>query len=93
LEITVHWLRETPELLLSIAVSVSFTVFSTSFNYFAMRRGLLTVGQGSQGLLCDLAQMPRLIWAYCAAIAKLVARAVTAPWSLTQRRCCDQNEV
>ena len=62
---TIHWLRGTPELLLSIAVSASFTLVSTSFNYFAMRRGLLTVGQGSQGLLRDLAQMPRCVAIYC----------------------------
>jgi len=93
LEITLHWARGTPELLLSIAVSLSFTVFSTSFNYFAMRRGLLTVGQGSQGLLPDLAQMPRLVCAYCVAIGGFAARIGTAPWRLTQQRCCDQNEV
>lgn len=93
LEITLHWLRGTPELRLSIGVSVLFTVFSTSFNYFAMRRGLLTVGRGSQGLGHDLAQMPRLVWAYCAAIGGLVARLATAPWRPAQQRCCDQNEV
>ncbi|MEX2300662.1 MAG: hypothetical protein WD733_06980 [Bryobacterales bacterium] len=92
LEITVHWLRGTPDLFLSIAVSVGFTVFSTSFNYFAMRRGVLTVGQGSQGLGQDLAQMPGLVWAYCGAIGVLIARAATAPWRLSPRRCCDENE-
>jgi hypothetical protein len=93
LEIAMHWLRGTPELFLSIGVSVSFTALSTSFNYFAMRRGLLTVGQGSQGLLRDLTQMPRLICAYCAAGAGLIVRAATAPWRSAPRRCCDQNEV
>ncbi len=92
LEFLVHWLRGTPELFLSIGVSISFTVFSTAFNYFAMRRGLLTVGQGSQGLLRDMAQMPRLVVSFCIAIGKLIGRAATAPWRLSQRRCCDQNE-
>jgi hypothetical protein len=93
LEITVHWFRGTPELLWSVVASMLISALSTSFNYFAMRRGVLTVGQDSQGLLHDLARMPRLLWTYCAAIGRLVSRAVTAPWRLNQRRCCDQNEV
>ena len=93
LEITVHWLRGTPELLVSIGVSMIFTILSTSFNYFAMRRGLLTVGQGSQGLLCDLAQMPRLIVSFFATVGGCVWRAATSPWRVNERRCCDQNEV
>lgn len=97
LEFTLHWFRGTPALLVSIAVSVSFTVVSTSFNYFAMRRGLLTVGQGSQGLLYDLAQMPLLIWRYFGAIGGFFVRLFQprlagVPGRVDQRRCCEQNE-
>jgi len=59
-ELLVHWFRGTNELLLSIAVSAVFTVVSTQFNLFAMRRDVLIVGDGSRSLLGDLRQVPRL---------------------------------
>lgn len=64
LEFLVHWLRGTPELGLSIASSLAFTVLSTSFNLFAMRRGALTVGSGSRPLHEDFGRMPQLILSY-----------------------------
>ena len=47
LEFLVHWLRGTPKLAISISASVIFTALSTSFNVFAMRHGVLTVGRKS----------------------------------------------
>ena len=44
LEFIVHWWRGTANLGLSITVSLCFTAVSTSFNLFAMRRGVLIVG-------------------------------------------------
>lgn len=64
LEIAVHLARGTPELLVSILASAAFTVLSTSFNVFAMRRGALTTGDGSQPLRKDMMRMPSLVAAF-----------------------------
>lgn len=61
IEFVVHWLRQTPHLKTSIIASVSFTVISTLFNYYAMRRGAMTVGANSASMLADLRAMPRMI--------------------------------
>ena len=61
LELLVHWLRGTPNLGLSIAVSVAFTVVSTSFNVFAMRRGVFVVGAGARSLVDDFKRLPGLL--------------------------------
>jgi hypothetical protein len=65
LEFLVHWLRGTRNLASSIVASVILTAFSTVFNLFVMRRGALIVGEGRKSLVSDLAQMPRLIGAFC----------------------------
>jgi hypothetical protein len=62
LEFGVHWLRGTPKLLPSIAASVVFTMLSTLFNLYAMRRGALIVGTGRGSLLEDLRRSPALLW-------------------------------
>lgn len=64
LELAVHVARGTPELTRSIAASVAFTVLSTAFNLFAMRRGALVVGPGRGSLIDDLRRTPRLIGAF-----------------------------
>jgi hypothetical protein len=63
-EFLVHWLRGTPYLGASIAASMVFTVVTTTFNLFAMRRGALIIGQGSRSLWHDLSRMPALIAAF-----------------------------
>jgi hypothetical protein len=45
LELLVHWWRGTAILDVSIAVSVVFTAVSSTFNLFAMRPGVLIIGQ------------------------------------------------
>ena len=77
LEFVLHFLRGTPELFRSIAVSMAFTGLSTAFNLFAMRRGALVVGQGRPSLVEDLRRMPRLIGEFALAIARLIARGST----------------
>ena len=64
LEFVLHWLRGTPELLVSMTASVAFTVVSTAFNLFAMRRGALIIGEGSRPLLHDLVRLPALLAAF-----------------------------
>lgn len=73
LEFIAHWASGTEELILSILASMCFTALSSTFHVFVMRRGLLTVGDGSQGLLADLAQMPK-------AVALFVAWPFMAIW-------------
>ena len=70
-EFLVHWLRGTEKLAASLTVSVIFTIISTLFNLFAMRRGVLIVGEGRGSLLADLRQIPRLIVLFVASLASL----------------------
>jgi hypothetical protein len=63
-ELGVHWLRGTPNLAASIGASIAFTAVSTAFNLFAMRRGALIIGSGSEPLWRDLARMPSLLTAF-----------------------------
>ncbi|MGH9629913.1 MAG: hypothetical protein ACRD7E_16470 [Bryobacteraceae bacterium] len=65
-EFLIHWLRGTPELRVSIIASVSFTVISTLFNLYAMRRGTLIVGEERKSLGEDLRAMPGLIASFLA---------------------------
>lgn len=61
LEFLVHWLRGTPKLGISIAASVIFTICSTSFNVYAMRHGILTVGGKSRSLGEDMKRILPLL--------------------------------
>lgn len=65
LELSVHWSRGTPNLALSLIVSMSLTAVTTAFNLFAMRHGALVVGErDSASLWTDLRRMPRLLWRF-----------------------------
>lgn len=63
-EFLVHWWRGTPHLGTSIVASVMFSVVTTTFNLFAMRRGFLITGADSRSLRHDLGYMPALIVAF-----------------------------
>ena len=76
-EIAVHLMRGTPELLVSILASASLTVLSTAFNVFAMRRGALVTGDGSQPLHRDLRRMPLLIACFLSVPAIAAWRRIT----------------
>lgn len=73
LEFAVHFARGTPELWRSIALSAAFTVVSTAFNLFAMRRGVLVVGAGRGSIAADLRRLPGLIGAFAVAACRAVA--------------------
>jgi hypothetical protein len=60
-EFTVHLVRGTQCLGTTVLASVIFTAVSTLFELFAMRHGILVVGQNSNSLLQDLKSIPRLI--------------------------------
>jgi hypothetical protein len=67
-EFALHWSLGTANLKTSISASVMFTVFSTGFNLFAMRRGVLITSGKPQSLSRDLVMVPGLILSYCGAI-------------------------
>ena len=74
LEFLVHWLRGTPNLGLSIATSMIFTAFSTAFNLFVMRRGVLVTQGESKSLWHDLSQIPGLFLEFVLAGPKKAIR-------------------
>lgn len=74
LEYLVHSQRGTPELATSMIASVMFTMVSTAFNLFAMRRGALVVGAGTATLLDDLRAMPKLVVLFVVAAARTCRR-------------------
>ena len=77
LEFTLHWLRHTPKLAASIITSVIFTAISTLFNWYAMRKGALVVGSGSQSMGRDLLAMPRIIGQFCVVVPLYCWRQLT----------------
>jgi hypothetical protein len=67
LEFVLHWLRHTPRLRTSLISSISFTIVSTLFNLYAMRRGTLVVGQNAPSLAADFRALPRMIVSFIVA--------------------------
>src|SRR5215469_4661862 len=61
IELAIHLGRGTPKIITSVIASVCFTAVSTLFNLYAMRRGALVVGDGSDTVQGDLKRIPRLI--------------------------------
>jgi hypothetical protein len=76
LEFLVHWLRHTPHLKASIVSSLSFTAISTLFNFYAMRRGTMVVGDNCPSLGHDMRAMPRVIGGFLAVIPLWVVRSL-----------------
>lgn len=74
-EFLLHSLLRTPNLKTSMGASIGFTVLSTGFNLFAMRKGVLITGPNNQNLAQDLKMMPKLLLSYTLLL-------LTAPWSV-----------
>jgi hypothetical protein len=79
LEFLIHLLRHTPHLKTSIISSMAFTVISTLFNVYAMRRGALVSGQGCASIASDMRRMPRLIFGFLAVIPNYLIRGARKP--------------
>lgn len=75
LEFLVHWTRGTPALAASITISIAFTTVSTAFNLFAMRHGVLVVGERGCSIWHDLTAMPRLLTLFIRGAARSLVRA------------------
>ena len=70
LEFGVHLIAGTAELGRAMAASVALTVVSAAFTLFAMRRGVLIVGEADQqSLRRDLAALPGLVGGFFISIA------------------------
>ena len=52
-ELLVHRAAGTPRLAASMGASITFSVLTTAFTLFVMRRGALIVGRGQQPLMSD----------------------------------------
>jgi hypothetical protein len=74
MEFMVHWLGGTRKLAASVIASVAFTAVSSLFNLFAMRRGVLTVGQDCNTLKDDFRRMPRIVFDFVLAIPRSLFR-------------------
>jgi len=78
IELVVHLLRGTPNIRASLISSVSFTILSTLFNAYAMRRGALIVGDGCDSVGRDLRRVPGLLAGFLAsgpmAVYRLIVR-------------------
>jgi hypothetical protein len=73
-EFLVHTTAGTSRVRDGIAASVLFTVVTTAFNTFAMRRGLLTVGLGSRSFWGDLHALPRAVVEFAGALPRAIGR-------------------
>jgi hypothetical protein len=80
LEFTIHFARGTPKLIASIISSVIFTILSTLFNLYAMRRDVLIVGSGGRSFGDDFRALPRIIGGF-------LAVAPLALWRMRRIRC------
>jgi hypothetical protein len=74
MDFVLHAVRGTPALGRSFFISTVFTVVSTIFNLFVMRRGVLIVGDGRLPILCDLQRMPGLIGEFLLLLFPIVPR-------------------
>jgi hypothetical protein len=78
IELIVHVLRGTPNIRASLISSVTFTILSTLFNLYAMRRGALIVGPEGDSVGGDLRRVPPLLAGFIAsgplALYRLIAR-------------------
>lgn len=75
LEYGVHWIGGTERLGRAMAASVGFTVLSAAFTLHVMRRGALLVGdEDDRPFREDLAEMPRLVAGFAAALVRGVRR-------------------
>lgn len=68
LEYFLHYASGTKKIAAGVVVSVVLSMLSALFNLFAMRRGVLIVGDERQSLVDDLRRMPRVVFDFVAAV-------------------------
>jgi hypothetical protein len=94
-EFLVHRTAGTPRLTSSMVASITFSVLTTAFTMFAMRRGALIVGRGQQPLTSDLRRMPSLVAAFAASAIRslpVVRRSSRSP-AIETSRCSRRHSI
>jgi hypothetical protein len=79
LEYLLHYASGTKRIMAGVAASISLSILSAVFNLFAMRRGVLIVGDERAPLLDDLRRMPRVVFDFVMAVPR-------ALWRISIRR-------
>jgi len=74
LEFAAHSAGGTKKIGVGVLISAGFSILSASFNLFAMRRGVLIVGEERRSLLDDLRRTPRIAFEFVTAIPRAVRR-------------------
>src|SRR5262245_3233927 len=74
IEYALHSANGTKRLAASMAASVSLSMLSAVFNLFAMRRGVLIVGEERASLIDDLRRMPRVVFDFVMAAPRALWR-------------------
>ncbi len=73
IEYLLHWMRGTPHLRIAELVSLIISGLSALFNWYAMRRGALLIGNEGASFGSDLGRLPRLIYGFLAVLPRKVA--------------------
>ena len=76
LEYAIHNANDTEKIAAGVAASISLSVVSAMFNLFAMRRGVLVVGDEKGSLIDDLRRMPRVVFDFVMAIPRALWRTI-----------------
>ena len=76
LEYILHYASGTKKLSAGVAASISLSIFSAMFNLFAMRRGVLIVGDERASLIDDLRRMPRIVFDFVMALPRALWRMI-----------------
>jgi hypothetical protein len=74
LEYLLHYASGTKRIAAGVAASISLSILSAMFNLFAMRRGVLIVGDERASLIEDLRRMPRVVFDFVMAIPRALWR-------------------
>jgi len=74
LEYLTHYAIGTVRIASGVTASISLSILSAMFNLFAMRRGVLIVGDERASLVDDLRRMPRIVFDFVMAIPRALWR-------------------
>jgi hypothetical protein len=74
LEYFMHYASGAKKIAAGVTASISLSVFSALFNLFAMRRGVLIVGDERASLIDDLRRMPRVVFDFVMTIPRALWR-------------------
>lgn len=76
LEYALHNATDTEKIAAGVGASISLSILSAMFNLFAMRRGVLIVGDERASLIDDLRRMPRVVFDFVMAIPRALWRTI-----------------